>query len=108
MKSVIIGGWNASGIYDAIQMGSEKLPSIAPYAYLNPLSNEALSFDENLSLSKLYPEELECFNPIPGGLFWSSERRGWGGGGFLARRDENAYKSSVTSSNHLKLGPCNY
>ena len=46
-------------------------------------------------------------NPIPGGLFWSFERRG-GGGGFLARRDENAYKTSVTCSNHLKLGPCNH
>ena len=34
--------------------------------------------------------------------------KGGGGGGFLARRDENAYKSSVTCSNHLKLGPCNH
>ena len=34
--------------------------------------------------------------------------RGGGGGGFLARRDENAYKTSVTCSNHLKLGPCNH
>ena len=51
-------------------------------------------------------EIVSSLSPIPGGLFWSSERRGGGGGGLLARPDENAYKTSVTFSNHLKLGPC--
>ena len=39
--SEIIGsGWNASGVKDAIKLGTEKLPSLGPFEELDPMMNE--------------------------------------------------------------------
>ena len=39
--SEIIGsGWNASGIKDAIKLGTEKLPSLDPFKELDSMMNE--------------------------------------------------------------------
>ena len=39
-QSVIINGWKAAGIYDALQLGSKHLPSIDPFEDISPLSNK--------------------------------------------------------------------
>ena len=36
-KDLIDGGWKASGIFDAIKLGSEKMPSIDPFHDIDPL-----------------------------------------------------------------------
>ena len=60
-KSVVINGWKRSGIYDSVCLGSNSLPSLDPFADLNPLFTESTNFSENTSLSSLFPIELECF-----------------------------------------------
>ena len=46
-SSVIINGWKAAGIYDAIKAGSSGLQSIDPFEYISPPVNE---HDESESL----------------------------------------------------------
>ena len=38
-KDVIIGRWKKSGIYDAIKLGSSDLPSIDPFAEIEPMDS---------------------------------------------------------------------
>ena len=42
-SKIIINGWKASGIYDAIKMGESALPSIDPFNDIAPLSDENIS-----------------------------------------------------------------
>ena len=42
-SNIIINGWKASGIYDAIKMGESALPSIDPFNDIAPLSDENIS-----------------------------------------------------------------
>ena len=34
---IIVNGWKASGIYDAVEMGSSALPSLDPFQDISPL-----------------------------------------------------------------------
>ena len=36
-SEIIVNGWKATGIYDAIEMGSSALPSIDPFQDISPL-----------------------------------------------------------------------
>ena len=59
-KEIVANGWKKAGIFDAIKLGSSGLPSLDPFADICPLI-ESLQLRENLSLSTLFPEELNCF-----------------------------------------------
>ena len=48
------------GIFDAIKLRPSGLPSLDPFADICPLI-ESLHLRENLSLSTVFPEELDCF-----------------------------------------------
>ena len=43
-KEVILNGWKAAGIFDAIRLGIGKLPAMDPYHDIDPLVNESLIF----------------------------------------------------------------
>ena len=48
-KEVILNGWKAAGIYDAIRVGIGKLPAMDPYHDIDPLVNESnIPVDTNL------------------------------------------------------------
>ena len=59
-KEIVANGWKKAGIFDAIKLGSSGLPSLNPFADICPLI-ESLQLRENLSLSTLFPKELNCF-----------------------------------------------
>ena len=59
-KDIVANGWKKAGIFDAIKLGSSGLPSLDPFADICLLI-ESLQLCENLSLSTLFPEELDCF-----------------------------------------------
>ena len=42
-SKIIINGWKASRIYDAIKMGESALPSIDPFSDIAPLADENIS-----------------------------------------------------------------
>ena len=60
-KDVIIGRWKKSGIYDAIKLGSSDLPSIDPFAEIEPMdSNDTTKFDmEPVSNNSEYMTQLK-------------------------------------------------
>ena len=59
-KKIHANLWKKAGIFDAIKLGSSGLPSLDSFADICPLI-ESLQLRENLSLSTLFPEELDCF-----------------------------------------------
>ena len=59
-EEIVANSWKKAGIFDAIKLGSSGLPSLDPFADICPLI-ESLQLRENLSLSTLFPEELDCF-----------------------------------------------
>ena len=59
-KEIVANDWEKAGIFDAIKLGSSGLPSLDPFADICSLI-ESLQLRENLSLSTLFPEELDCF-----------------------------------------------
>ena len=66
------------------------LPSLDPFADLNPLLPESMAFSENISLT-LFPIELECFRNK---LKTKKMRMGWGeddGNAFDAFQQEVAF-----------------
>lgn len=62
-KAVISSGWKKSGIYDAIRLGSSKLPALDPFNDICPLM-EVVSPTETLSLASLFPEELDSYRKV--------------------------------------------
>ena len=68
--SEIIGsGWNASGIKDAIKLGTGKLPSLDPFEELDPMINETESIAQSTvlrmtTIACLSIEELEVFGSM--------------------------------------------
>ena len=60
VKEIVTNGWKKAGIFDAIKFGSSGLPSLDPFADICLLI-ESLQLHKNLSLSTLFPEELDCF-----------------------------------------------
>ena len=59
-REIIINGWEAAGISDAIQMGSEGLPSLDPFQDISPISNK-FAFVESNAVFDLSPKEMEYF-----------------------------------------------
>ena len=59
-KEIVANGWKKAGIFDAIKLGSSGLPSLDPFADICPLI-ESLQLRENLTLSTLFPKELNYF-----------------------------------------------
>ena len=56
--SEIIGsGWNASGIKDAIKLGTEKLPSLDPFEELDPMMNKT---EDIVRSTVLYMTAVAC------------------------------------------------
>ena len=51
--TVILNGWKASGIYDALKMGSSNLPSIDPFHDILPLleSNDGESSIQTITIT---------------------------------------------------------
>ena len=60
-KGIVANGWKKAGTFDATKLGSSSLPSLDPFADLCPLI-ESLQLRENLRLSALFSEELDCFH----------------------------------------------
>ena len=59
-NEIAANGWKKAGIFDAIKFALSGLPSLDPFADMCPLI-EFLHLRENLSLSTLFLEELDCF-----------------------------------------------
>ena len=55
-SKVIVSGWKASGIFDAVEMGSSVLPSIDPFQDISPLisSNDQLDSEQLVNHHKQY------------------------------------------------------
>ena len=59
-KEVSASGWKKLGIFDAIMMGSSKLPTLDPFDDICPLMG-VIPERETLSLASLLPKELESY-----------------------------------------------
>ena len=59
-NEIVANGWKKAGIFDPIKFALSGLPSLDPFADMCPLI-EFLHLRENLSLSTLFLEELDCF-----------------------------------------------
>ena len=55
---VIISGWEASGILDAVKMGSTELPSIDPFHDISPLISSPVQVDSELGDHHKLTEEI--------------------------------------------------
>ena len=60
VKEIVANGWKKTGIFDTIKLGSSGLLSLDQFADICPLI-KSLQLRENLSLSTLFLEELDCF-----------------------------------------------
>ena len=66
-KDIIDGGWKASGIFDAIKLGSEKMPSIDPFRDIDPmLGDDDRQVDDNSHLLAVCDVTVEEFELICG------------------------------------------
>ena len=63
-KEVIINGWKADGIYDAIRLGIRKLPAMDPYHDIDPLVNESnIPVATNLeAVYQLNQDQIDLFH----------------------------------------------
>ena len=59
-KEIVGNGWKKAEMFDAIKLGSSGLTSLDPFADICPLI-KSLQLRQNLSLSTLFPEKLDCF-----------------------------------------------
>ena len=66
-SSLIINGWEAAGVYDAIQAGSSGLQSIDPFEDISPLVTEHDESESFLSatIDQLTDELQENFVNVP-------------------------------------------
>ena len=66
-KDIIDGGWKASGIFDAIKLGSEKMPSIDPFLDIDPmLGDDDRQVDDNSHLVAVCDVTVEEFELLCG------------------------------------------
>ena len=63
-KKIILNGWKATGIYDAIRLGIGKLPTVDPYHDIDPLVNESnIPVAKNLeAVCLLNQDQLDLFH----------------------------------------------
>ena len=57
-RDIIISGWKASGIFDAVQFGSRKLPSLDPFHDIDPMLDDVEVNSNQLSLCTMAEEQL--------------------------------------------------
>ena len=61
-KNVIHGGWVKSGIFDAVMLGCQNLPSLDPFDEIEPLDTEATTIDApHRPLTGEYTNQEESF-----------------------------------------------
>ena len=66
-KDIIGGGWKASRIFDAIKLGSEKMPSIDPFRDIDPmLGDDDRQVDDNSHLLAVCDVTVEEFELLCG------------------------------------------
>ena len=64
-QEICIKGWKVSGIYDAVNMTSANLPSLDPFADIDPLLNDNQVFlSERINSAKLKVNELYISDPV--------------------------------------------
>ena len=63
-KEVILNGWKAASIYDAIRLGIGKMPPMDPYHDIDPLVNEIdIAVATNLeAVCQLNQDQLDLFH----------------------------------------------
>ena len=66
-REIIDSGWKASGISDAIKLGSEKMPSIDPFIIIDPMLSENTEPDNNSHLLAVCDVTVEEFELLCGG-----------------------------------------
>lgn len=66
-REIIDSGWKASGISDAIELGSEKMPSIDPFKDIDPMLSENTEPDNNSHLLAVCDVTVEEFELLCGG-----------------------------------------
>ena len=59
-KQAILSGWRASGIADAIEMGSEDLPSLDPFRDIDSSCEEIVSLAEEEVVDVNHDEFIGC------------------------------------------------
>lgn len=62
-KTIIMNGWKEAGIFDALRLGSSKLPNIDPFHDIDPLvvENDTIAETNLEAVCQLEQEQLECF-----------------------------------------------
>ena len=60
-KEIIMSGWKASGIIEAIKKGSARLPSLDPFNDLDPLLTESPNTEECFDISELDEDQILAF-----------------------------------------------
>jgi hypothetical protein len=60
-SSIIINGWKAAGIYDALEAGATGLPSIDPFDDISPLTSTCDSTANSCEINGLTDELRESF-----------------------------------------------
>ena len=53
-RAICLKGWQVSGIYDAVQMTSSNLPTLDPFADIDPLESNEEEPDCNVDMSQVY------------------------------------------------------
>ena len=66
VNDTIVNGWKAPGIYDAIRLGLDKLPSMDPFHEIDPLVDEDVTLvASNLNaLCQLNEKELDVYRRV--------------------------------------------
>ena len=60
-KEIIMSGWKASGIIEAIKKGTVRLPNLDPFNDLDPLLTESPNTEECFDISELAEDQILAF-----------------------------------------------
>ena len=60
-KEIIMSGWKASGIIEAIKKGLARLPSLDPFNHLDLLLTESPNAEECFDISELDEDQILAF-----------------------------------------------
>ena len=60
-KEIIMSGWKASGIIEAIKKGTVRLPNLDPFNDLDPLLTESPNTEECFDISELDEDQILAF-----------------------------------------------
>ena len=51
-KEILLNGWRAAEILDAMEMGSTKLKCLDPFDDIDPLGGDSISFEDDIQFPK--------------------------------------------------------